>query len=76
MNPNLPALGLLFFASQAPAAVSTLQVQSVVREIIGTTAVVNPGGSTSNTDVWQVGDSARFIMNGDDGEGHAIQVRS
>ena len=68
----------LFLASQAKAAISTLQVQSVVREIIDTgasaTAVVNPGGSVNNTRVWNVGDSARFIMTGDDGTGHAIQA--
>ncbi|MDB6071752.1 MAG: hypothetical protein JWL81_2923, partial [Verrucomicrobiales bacterium] len=71
--PLLTAL-LVLPASVASAAVSTLQVYSVVREIIGTTAEVPVGGSTSNTNTWQVGDSARFIMRGDNGLGQPIEV--
>lgn len=65
---------LLLPAGIAPAAISTLQVYSVVREIIGTSAEIPVGGSTANTSTWNVGDSARFIMRGDNGLGQPIEV--
>lgn len=74
MKPLLLTALLLLPAGLAPAAISTLQVHSIVREIIGTTAEIPVGGSTANTSTWQVGDSARFIMRGQNGEGNSIEV--
>lgn len=54
-------------ASASNAAIQNLEVSQTINEIVGTTAVVSGSGSTSNTDVWNTGDSARFILSGDDG---------
>jgi len=61
-------LCLLALGTSAHAATfANLEVTSTIRDIVGTTAVVTGSGSADNTTTWSNGDSARFILSGDDG---------
>lgn len=61
------AMGLAAGISAAQAATVNLEVDSVLSEIKGSTAAVTGSGSKDNTTTWNIGDSARFGLAGDDG---------
>lgn len=54
------AAGLI--TTQATVNAASLVIDSVVSQTIGSTAIVNPSGSTDNTNTWNVGVVGEFIL--------------
>jgi len=76
---QLPGSALVFLLLLIPcgatqAAYANLEIVAVDQQIVGTSAKVSGSGSKDNTVQWFFGDSARFILNGDDGTPSANAV--
>lgn len=65
---------LAVFCSPALAATSSLQVSSVIQEVVGTSSTVTGSGSKDNTNTWTLSTTARFLMTGTDASGQTTTV--